>query len=75
MSLEIILSYFEDIKETISVLKNRIEGINSPLDFFKDNDSVTVYDAIAMRLQTIGESVKNVHKTNKDFLSKYPNVE
>lgn len=28
-----------------------------------------------MRLQTIGESLKNVEKRNKDFLSKYPEIE
>ena len=75
MSLEIILSQFEDIQESISVLKHRIEGINSPLDFFNDDNSIIIYDAIAMRLQTIGESLKNVEKRNKDFLSKYPEIE
>lgn len=75
MSLEIILSQFEDIQESISVLKNRIESINTPLDFFKDDNSITIYDAIAMRLQIIGESLKNVEKRNKDFLSKYPEIE
>ena len=70
MSLEIILSQFEDIKEAIVIVKNRIDGIESPLDFFKDEKSIIVYDSIAMRLQTIGESIKNVDKRNKTFLSK-----
>jgi uncharacterized protein with HEPN domain len=75
MSLEIILSQFEDIKEAISIVKNRIEGIKSPIDFFKDENSIIIYDSIAMRLQTIGESLKNVDKRNKTFLSNYPEVE
>lgn len=75
MSLEIILSQFEDIKESITIVKNRIDGIESPLDFFKDEKSITVYDSIAMRLQTIGESLKNVEKRNKTFLLNYPEIE
>ncbi|MBP1682945.1 MAG: hypothetical protein H6Q27_509 [Ignavibacteriaceae bacterium] len=75
MSLEIILSQFEDIKEAIVIVKNRIDGIESPLDFFKDEKSIIVYDSIAMRLQTIGESIKNVDKRNKTFLSNYPEIQ
>lgn len=74
MSLEIILSQFEDIKEAISIVKNRIEGIETPLDFFKDENSIMIYDSIAMRLQTIGESLKNVDKRNKTFLLNYPEI-
>lgn len=65
MSLEIILNQLEDILETISVIKLRIKGFESPLDLLKDEKSIIVYDSIAMRLQTIGESIKNIKKRNK----------
>lgn len=75
MSLEIILSQLEDILETISVIKLRIKGFESPLDLLKDEKSIIVYDSIAMRLQTIGESIKNIEKRNKQFLTNYPEIE
>ncbi len=75
MSLEIILSLFEDIREAIAIVKNRIEGIESPLAFFQDEKSIIIYDSIAMRLQTIGESIKNVEKRNKTFLLNYPEIQ
>ena len=75
MSLEIILSLFEDVKEAIAIVKNRIDGIESPLDFFKDEKSIIIYDSIAMRLQTIGESIKNVDKRNKTFLLNYSEIQ
>ncbi|MEO8233612.1 MAG: HepT-like ribonuclease domain-containing protein [Ignavibacteriota bacterium] len=75
MSLEVILSQFEDVQEAISIIKSRIYGIESPLDFLKDEDSIIIYDSIAMRLQTIGESIKNVDKKNKSFLLNYSEIE
>jgi uncharacterized protein with HEPN domain len=75
MSLEIILSLFEDIKEAIQRINRRFKNIKIPFDFLKDEDGVTSYDAIAMRLQIIGESLKKVDKLDKNFLDKYPEIE
>jgi len=60
--LDVILSFFEDIKKAIELINQRIETINSPVDFLKDNDGLIRLDAISMRLQVIGESFKSVDK-------------
>ena len=75
MSLEIILSLFEDIKEAIELINQRAEDIDSPADFLGDNDGLTKLDAISMRLQVIGESLKKVDRVDAYFLNKYPEIE
>lgn len=75
MSLEIILSLFEDIKEAIRIINRRFDKIKIPKDFLKDDDGLTSYDAISMRLQLIGESLKKVDKLDKNFLNRYPEIE
>jgi uncharacterized protein with HEPN domain len=75
VSLEVVLSLFEDIKEAIELISERAEGIDSPADFLRDNNGLTKLDAISMRLQVIGESLKKVGKLNPHFLNKYPEIE
>ena len=74
MSLEIILSLFEDIKEGIDLIKPRFVNIHMPYDFRKDSVGLTNLDAIAMRVQVIGEAIKKVDKLDKKFLANYPEI-
>jgi len=75
LSLEIIQSLFEDIKECIELIRSRFDNINTPEDFTNSPDGMTKLDAISMRLQVIGELVKNIDKKNKEFLQTYSQIE
>ncbi|HEY4755198.1 MAG TPA: DUF86 domain-containing protein [Ignavibacteriaceae bacterium] len=75
MSLEIILSLFEDIKESIEKIKRRFKSIKSPDDFLKNDSGSTNLDAIVMRLQVIGESLKKIDALDSGFLQKYPEID
>jgi len=51
----------------LSVFKKRFQTIQSSDDFLED-EGVDRLDAISMRLQSIGESIKNLDKHDKTFL-------
>jgi uncharacterized protein with HEPN domain len=71
MSPEMLLSSFEDIQDCIGLVKKRFENIKSAEEFLEDEEGLTKLDAISLRLQVIGESVKNVEKIDKEFLKNY----
>ena len=56
------------ILESISLIKNRFSDIESSDDFLKDDEGLLKLDSIAMRLQAIGEALKNLDKREKPFL-------
>jgi uncharacterized protein with HEPN domain len=58
------------ILESIALIKERFETINSSDDFMTDNDGLMRLDSISMRLQSIGEALKNIDKRERDFLLK-----
>ena len=63
------------IVEAIDVITDRCTEIHTPDDFLTTPWGMTIFDSCGMRLQTIGEYVKKVDdKTNKQLLSKYPQV-
>lgn len=63
------------IVEAIDVITDRCTEIQTPDDFLTTPWGMTIFDSCVMRLQTIGEYVKKVDdKTNKQLLSKYPQV-
>ena len=57
------------ILESISLIKRRFEGIHDSDDFLED-EGVDKLDAISMRLQSIGEAIKNIDKREQAFLLK-----
>jgi uncharacterized protein with HEPN domain len=71
MSPEMLLSSFEDIQDCIGLVKKRFENIKSAEEFLEDEEGLTKLDAISLRLQVIGESVKNVEKRDKEFFKNY----
>ena len=75
MSLEIIQSAFEDIKECVERVKNWSSKIAGADDFLISAHGMLTLDAVTMRLQIIGEMLKNVDKRDKEFLKKYPGIE
>ena len=56
------------ILESIKMIKDRFEGITSSDDFMYSKEGLTNLDAISMRLQSIGEALKNIDKRDREFL-------
>jgi len=56
------------IVESITLINERFQEINSSEDFLQDNKGLEKLDSISMRLQTIGEAVKNIYKRDPDIL-------
>jgi uncharacterized protein with HEPN domain len=61
--------------ESIKLVQERFSRMRNPDDFVSTPEGVTLLDAISMRLQVIGESVKRIQKRNPVFLSAYPEME
>jgi uncharacterized protein with HEPN domain len=53
---------------SIVMIKERFEGITTSDDFMYTKDGMTKLDAISMRLQSIGEALKNIDKRDRVFL-------
>jgi uncharacterized protein with HEPN domain len=62
------------IIESCQKIMSRFHGISSPADFIRDEDAQTRLDAIAMRLQIIGENVKSIAKIDPSFLTDHPDI-
>lgn len=56
------------ILESISLIKKRFDGILNSDDFLTSDDGLMRLDAISMRLQSIGEALKNIDKRDREFL-------
>jgi uncharacterized protein with HEPN domain len=56
------------ILESIRMIKERFKGIADSDDFLNTPEGMTKLDAISMRLQSIGEALKNIDKRDKEFL-------
>jgi uncharacterized protein with HEPN domain len=61
--------------ESIKLIESRFQQIGSPGEFVQSSDGVTLLDAISMRLQVIGESVRKIQKMDSLFLAPYSDVE
>jgi uncharacterized protein with HEPN domain len=56
------------ILESIALIKRRFKNIKKSDDFLADDAGIDRLDAISMRLQSIGEAVKNIDKRESGFL-------
>ena len=56
------------ILESIALIKRRFKNIKSSDDFLNNDEGLDRLDAISMRLQAIGEALKNIDKRDRDFL-------
>jgi len=56
------------ILESIEMIKDRFEGITKSDDFLYSKEGMLRLDAISMRLQSIGEALKNIDKRDRAFL-------
>ena len=56
------------ILESIMLIKRRFNPIKSSDDFLDNDEGLDRLDAISMRLQSIGEALKNIDKRDRAFL-------
>jgi uncharacterized protein with HEPN domain len=75
MSKDEIIDNLELMEQSIHLIEERFSKIQVPDDFVLTPEGVTLLDAISMRLQVIGESVKQIQKTNPLFLQRHNEVE
>jgi uncharacterized protein with HEPN domain len=75
MHEEEIADYLDLMLESIELIESRFLKIGLPDEFVQSSNGVTYLDAISMRLQVIGESVRKIQKIEPSFLKQYPEVE
>ncbi len=56
------------ILKSLKLIKDRFESIHTSDDFLDTDDGLMRLDAISMRLQAVGETIKNIHKRESLFL-------
>ena len=71
----IIRDNLQTILKSIALIESRFSKINSADDLVSSAGGVLILDAIAMRLQVVGELLKKIGKTNKSLLENYPEIE
>lgn len=64
------LELLDFILESIAIVKRRFKPIVSSDDFLEDDEGLDRLDAIAMRIQAIGEALKNLYKREETLLLK-----
>ena len=74
MSDKIIFENLQLISESLDLIKKRFSKINRPDDFVANDSGILVLDAIAMRLQVVGELLKKIDKINNSFLNDYKEI-
>ncbi|MEA3360906.1 MAG: HepT-like ribonuclease domain-containing protein [Thermodesulfobacteriota bacterium] len=75
MSEDDIVDILNLMFESIRMVQDRFSKIGMSEDFVSTPNGVTLLDAISMRLQVIGESVKKIQKTDLAFLNRYAEIE
>jgi uncharacterized protein with HEPN domain len=72
---DIITDNLKIILESIILIESRFSKISIADDLVSDADGVLILDAIAMRLQVVGELLKKIYKMDKSLLENYPEIE
>ena len=75
MHEEELFDYLELMLHSIELIESRFQKIRIPDDFVESSDGITFLDAISMRLQVIGESVRKTQKVDPLFLKRYSEIE
>ena len=70
-----ILDLLDLMADSVKKVRERFRRIDKPEDLVSTPDGITLLDAITMRLQVIGESVKRISKIDPDFFDEYPEIE
>jgi len=75
MSEDELFDILDLLLESIILVQERFSKIAESEDFVSTSDGVTFLDAISMRLQVIGESVKQMQKKDLSLLNRYAEIE
>ena len=70
-----IFEHLDLMLESTELIEKRFSRIRVPEDFVLSADGVIILDAVSMRLQVIGESVRKIQKLDSSFLNRYSNIE
>jgi len=71
---EIIIENIHLISESLDLVIKRFLKINHPDDLVSNENGVLILDAIAMRLQVVGELLKKIEKQDNSFLKNYSGI-
>ncbi|KXK55923.1 MAG: hypothetical protein UZ05_CHB002000382 [Chlorobi bacterium OLB5] len=71
---DIVLHKFQIIHESILIILDRFKVVKNPDDFMLTPDGVMRLDSIAIRLQSIGESIKKIYKYRPELLKNYNEI-
>ena len=72
---EEIVDCLELILDSIGLIETRFQNIPSPDAFVQSMSGMTLLDAISMRLQVIGESVRKIQKLDHSILQHYDDID
>lgn len=61
--------------ESIELIESRFSKIAAADEFVQSSSGITYLDAISMRLQVVGESVRKIQKIKPSFLNRYSEIE
>jgi uncharacterized protein with HEPN domain len=75
MHREEITDNLEIINESVRLVRTRFKKIEKADDFSTSLEGSILLDAISMRLQVIGESVKRIQKIDPAFFQAYQEVD
>lgn len=65
----------ELVLENCLLIEQRLSKISNAADFINAPEGLIILDAIAMRLQYLGECIKRINKTDPQFFATYQEVE
>ena len=68
MDKKSICELLDYILQSLILIQKRFDYITAVDDFLKDEAGIEKLDAISMRLQSIGDAIKNIYKHNKEIL-------
>jgi len=71
----LITDNLQDIISSIELIEQRFKSMDSADDFVLSETGMLILDSICMRLQIIGELVKNIQKIDSSVFGKYPEIE
>ena len=75
MHRDVLIGCIELMLESVELIERRFLEIQLPEDFVSSPEGVTLLDAVSMRLQVIGESVRKIQKLDSTFLTAYSDIE
>jgi len=75
MSKDEIIDILDLMMQSIHLVQDRFSKIETADDFILSPEGVTLLDATSMRLQVIGESVKQIQKADPSILEHHKGIE